>query len=193
LRAVRPFLFAVPFLCVVATGCTGSNQAAMPPPSGGPVASASVAATGSPARSASATAAATTVPLSYWSGTVSDVYTNGIIANCGQSNFAQGYGCLPVLTGSATITGTPKVGQYFQLWGDLSRLPNISATFINYGSTPFPATGATLPPSVPATPTPTPTSAASAYWAGTVSGVTATASSRTAGKSISPPGTAVCR
>jgi hypothetical protein len=125
--------------------------------------------------------------MSYWSGTVSDVYTNGIIANCGQSNFAQGYGCMPVVTGGATITGTPHAGQYFQMWGDLSKLPNITATYINYASTPFPTTGATMPPGATATavpvataapvPSPTPVAAATAvpsgsYWAGTVSGVT---------------------
>ena len=98
------------------------------------------------AESATATPSGT-----YWSGTVSDISVNGIIANCGQSNFSEGYGCLPVVTTGAAITGTAQRGGYFQMWGDLSKLPNITATTINYASTAFPATAPSSSPSGTAT------------------------------------------
>ena len=94
-------------------------------------------------------------------GTVTGLTGAGIVANCGQSNFAQGYGCLPVTTTGATTSGTPTAGGYFQLWGDLSKLPNITAYTINYAASPFPATAPsaapTAKPNSPATPAPSPT------------------------------------
>ena len=123
---------------------------------------------------------------SYWSGTISGVNDGSILANCGQSNFAQEYGCLPVTTSGAVVTGTPVVGQYFQMWGDLSKLPKITATTINYGPTPFPATApvavtttvpvssppvplATLPAGSPSSSVPSPVT--TPVFAGVVSGV----------------------
>jgi hypothetical protein len=105
------------------------------------------------AESATATPSGT-----YWSGTVSDISVNGIIANCGQSNFSEGYGCLPVVTTGAAITGTAQRGGYFQMWGDLSKLPNITATTINYASTAFPATAPSSSPSASSTAAATTTS-----------------------------------
>jgi len=94
-----------------------------------------------------ATSAATPAPVpsgTYWSGTVSAISGSSLSANCGQSNFAQGYGCIPVSTAGAKITGTPVVGQFFQLWGDLSKLPNVTAGTIVYGATKFPTTARRL-------------------------------------------------
>jgi hypothetical protein len=104
--------------------------------------------------SSSAPVATATPAGTYWSGTVSGITGSGFVANCGQSNFAEGYGCLPVTTTGATISGTPKVGQFFQLWGDLSNLPTIIASTVNFGSTQFPTTA----PSSSPTSSPTSTS-----------------------------------
>ena len=101
------------------------------------------------AQTTQAVAVATPVPSgTYWSGTISDYYGgNTFTANCGQSNFAQQFGCIPVtVASSAAITGSPVKGQYFQLWGDLSKLPAVTATTINYGPSPFPSTAPTAAP-----------------------------------------------
>jgi hypothetical protein len=104
-------------------------------------------------------APATSTPTpagTYWSGTVSGVSANGITANCGQVNFAAGYGCLPVTTTGAKTSGTPRVGQYFQMWGDFSKLPAITATTINYGATKYPTTAPTPSPTALPLPVVTP-------------------------------------
>ena len=125
--------------------CSGAGSVA--PGSG------SAALSGAVPNRASTADTTSTTSGTYWSGTVSGITGAGIVANCGQSNFAQGYGCLPVTTTGATTSGTPAAGGYFQLWGDLSQLPNITAYTINYAASPFPAT-ATPPPGSVATAAP---------------------------------------
>jgi hypothetical protein len=177
-RASRLFLLSLPLIGIAFTGCGGgSNSTALPVPLG--VTSGVSAASGAavqPGSQVRGTAAVAAIPAgTYWSGTVSGISKNGITANCGQSNFAAGYGCLPVTTTGAAVSGSPVAGQYFQMWGDFSKLPQITATTINYSSTPFPATAPTPAPVV-ATASPTPAAASSAmptgsYWSGTVSAV----------------------
>ncbi len=124
--------FLLPFLLAAALAdCSGggSGQSGLP-----------TTTTSAGAATASRGVLSTTPSGTYWAGSVSGVTGYGIVANCGQHNFAAGYGCLPVTTTGATISGSPIAGQYFQMWGDLSNLPNITATTINYGSSPFPAT-----------------------------------------------------
>ena len=134
LRSLRFALFLVA-AAVVSAGCGGGG--AVLPGTGATITSplSSTSGAKSKTRSIASGPAGT-----YWSGTVSDISGSGITANCGQSNFAAGYGCMPVTTTGATTTGTPVVGGYFQLWGDLSQLPNITATTINFATTPYPAT-----------------------------------------------------
>jgi hypothetical protein len=164
-------------LAAVLAGCGGSGSGLPIAQNSGPPAAATLSA-GVDARSVTqaVTTAATPLPAgTYWSGTVSGVGSNGINANCGQSNFAQGYGCLPVSTAGAKVTGSPVVGQYFQMWGDLSHLPNITATTINYGPTQFPTVaptaGPTAAPTSNATATPAGMPAGAPSWTGTVSNV----------------------
>ena len=157
---------------LAACGSAGS----VPPTNGSAALS---AAAPSAQRGADAVVATPQPSGTYWSGTVTGITGTGIVANCGQSNFAQGYGCLPVTTTGAKIGGTPVAGGYFQMWGDLSRLPNITATTINYAASPFPATAPTTAPTPAPTATPKPASGttpvpAGTYWSGTVSGMTGT-------------------
>ncbi len=156
---------SVVFLPVIATivGCSGSQSAA-------PVTTAALA-----SRGATAFVAAPTTGT-YWSGTVSAISGDRITANCGQSNFAAEYGCIPVATAGAVVSGIPVVGQYFQLWGDLSNLPNVKATTIRYSSTQFPTIDPGLaaphaPVTAPTEGTPVGTMPAGTYWSGTVSAV----------------------
>lgn len=132
-------MFSTTYFRFVLSFCAAGLLAACSGAGSGPPGASSSALSVLPGRAQ--TAATTSTPSgTYWSGTVSGTTGSGIVANCGQSNFAQGYGCLPVTTTGATITGTPAAGGYFQLWGDLSQLPNITAYTINYSSSPYPAT-----------------------------------------------------
>jgi hypothetical protein len=157
-------------LCGMLAGCGGN-------PGGSALTASADAAVGTTQTQRVARVVATAAPAgTYWAGTVSGVSGNGIVANCGQSNFAEEYGCLPVVTTGAVVSGTPQTGGYFQLWGDLSKLPNITATTINYASTPFPATVGTATPT-PAAPSTTPN------WSGVVSAFSGPAFTANCGQS----------
>ena len=169
-RFVLPF-----FASVLVAGCGGGGVQTASPPIVAPAAAAlTTASTDTTDARRRRQPSPTPFPSgSYWSGTVSYVNPGSITANCGQSNFSAAYGCLNIDTSNAKVTGTPRVNQYFQMWGDLSNLPSITASTINYSSTAFPVTaptpsangtpvpgGSTPPPPVPvATPSGKPTSA----------------------------------
>lgn len=160
--------------CLAASiaGCGGGSQAALPDP-GSPATQAAAAGSGAGGTvSTQAVAVGTPLPSgTYWAGTISD-YNGGNTfgANCGQSNFAQGFGCIPVTVASgATITGTPVKGQYFQLWGDLSKLPAVTATTISYGPNPYPSSPPTTAPATGPTAAPSGMPNRPPDWTNTVS------------------------
>jgi hypothetical protein len=122
LRTPLFLLLSAAFFSVFFEGCAGGGgQSSVLSPTLA-ISSAQSTSQTAPTRGSEAAMTAPAPSGTYWTGTVSSITGYGIVADCGQHNFAQGFGCLPVTTTGATITGTPLPGQYFQMWGDLSNL-----------------------------------------------------------------------